>query len=81
MEPLKRDFLAGVTTSEVAAMIVGYLARQRLAKEGWPYVCPGCHAVAPDRCVPGCIDAEIEEDHRRAIESGDYDIFNDEEDE
>ena len=24
-----------------------------------PYVCPGCHAVAPERCAPGCIDDEI----------------------
>lgn len=39
-----------------------------------PYVCPGCHAVGPERCAPGCIDAEIEAEHRHAIESGDYDI-------
>ena len=25
-----------------------------------PYVCPGCYAVAPEHCLPGCIDAEIE---------------------
>ncbi len=24
-----------------------------------PYVCPGCHAIAPDPCLPGCIDDEI----------------------
>ena len=24
-----------------------------------PYVCPGCYAVGPERCLPGCIDAEI----------------------
>lgn len=33
-----------------------------------PYVCPGCHAVAPERCAPGCIDAEIEEDARHERE-------------
>jgi hypothetical protein len=27
--------------------------------EPGPYVCPGCHTVA-GRCLPGCIDAEIE---------------------
>jgi hypothetical protein len=25
-----------------------------------PHVCPGCYAVAPSRCAPGCIDAEME---------------------
>lgn len=29
-----------------------------------PFVCPGCLAVAPERCAPGCIDAAIEEDMR-----------------
>lgn len=38
-----------------------------------PPVCPGCHAVGEERCAPGCIDAEIEAEHRHAIESGDYD--------
>lgn len=33
-----------------------------------PYVCPGCYAVAPERCAPGCIDAEIEEDARHPRE-------------
>lgn len=37
-----------------------------------PYVCPGCHAVA-EPCLPGCIDAEIEAEQREAIESGNYD--------
>lgn len=45
-----------------------------------PYVCPGCYAFAGERCAPGCIDAEIEAEHRRAIETGDYERF-DEEDE
>jgi predicted RNA-binding Zn-ribbon protein involved in translation (DUF1610 family) len=45
--------------------------------EAAPYVCPGCHAVGGERCAPGCIDAEIEEKHREAIESGDYDRFDD----
>ena len=38
-----------------------------------PHVCPGCHAVGEERCAPGCIDAELEEELRHAIESGDYD--------
>lgn len=29
-----------------------------------PFVCPGCYAVGPERCLPGCIDAEIEEERR-----------------
>ena len=41
-----------------------------------PYVCPGCHAVG-ERCAPGCIDAEIEEERRHAIESGDYGVAGD----
>jgi len=32
-------------------------------------VCPGCHAVAPERCAPGCIDAEME---REREEERDY---------
>lgn len=45
-----------------------------------PYVCPGCHAVAPERCATGCRDAEIEAEHWNAIESGDYDREHDDED-
>lgn len=44
-----------------------------LAAQAWadaPYVCPGCYAVAPERCAPGCIDAEIEEDARHERERG-----------
>jgi hypothetical protein len=37
------------------------------------HVCPGCYAVGPEHCAPGCIDAEIEAEHREAIESGNYD--------
>lgn len=52
------------------------LAEYETSPEGMsdaPYVCPGCHAVATERCLPGCIDAEIEAEHRHAIESGNYD--------
>lgn len=38
-----------------------------------PYVCPGCHAVAPERCLPGCIDDEIEREREDALMRGDYD--------
>lgn len=27
-----------------------------------PYVCPGCHTVGGGPCLPGCVDAEIEEE-------------------
>lgn len=30
-----------------------------------PYVCPVCHAVAPDTCVSGCAEAEMEEELAR----------------
>lgn len=42
-----------------------------------PHVCPGCHAVAPERCLPGCIDDEIETENRNALENGDYDSTGD----
>lgn len=50
------------------------------SKDEVPYVCPGCHAVGGERCAPGCIDAEIEREHREAIESGDYDRFDEDDD-
>lgn len=37
-----------------------------------PFVCPGCHAVAPERCLPGCIDDEIERE-REGHERGECD--------
>lgn len=37
-----------------------------------PYVCPGCHAIAGP-CLPGCIDAEIEEERRHLDSYGIYD--------
>lgn len=42
-----------------------------------PYVCPGCYAVGGEPCAPGCIDAELEEEHRARIESGDYERMDD----
>ena len=45
--------------------------------DGGPYVCPGCYAVAPDHCLPGCIDAEIEAE-RRHLDS--YGIVDDDTD-
>jgi hypothetical protein len=35
-----------------------------------PHVCPGCYAVAPDPCAPGCIDAEIAAQKEREREDG-----------
>lgn len=34
-------------------------------------VCPGCHAVAPERCSPGCIDAEMEREREDERMNGD----------
>jgi hypothetical protein len=42
-----------------------------------PYVCPGCHAVGEEPCLPGCIDDEIETERRDAFERGDYDRMDD----
>ena len=57
--------------------IVGRLCE--LLNADAPHVCPGCHAVAPERCAPGCIDAEMEEERRHAEDSGDYDHEREEE--
>lgn len=46
-----------------------------------PYVCPGCHAVGGERCAPGCIDAEMAREREEALELGDYDDRDEEEDE
>lgn len=51
------------------------------AKAEAPYVCPGCHTVGGGPCAPGCIDDEIESEHRHAIETGDYDSMGDEDNE
>lgn len=47
--------------------------------EDAPYVCPGCHAIGPERCAPGCIDAEILEESRRQEWSEDHDDREDDE--
>lgn len=44
-----------------------------------PFVCPDRIAARAERCAPWCIDAEIEEERRAAIERGDYDRFDDDE--
>lgn len=56
-------------------------AWDRMVEDGLTRVCPGCHAVGEERCAPGCIDAELEEECRQAIESGDYDCMEEEEEE
>lgn len=38
-----------------------------------PYVCPGCYAVGTEPHLSWCIDDQMEREHRHAIESGDYD--------
>jgi hypothetical protein len=51
------------------------------AEEDWanaPFVCPGCYAVN-EPCAPGCIDAEIEAEHRDALLYGNRDDHFDEE--
>ncbi len=43
---------------------------EELEAEGLVQVCPGCHAVAPERCLPGCIDAEIAAERREDEDLG-----------
>jgi hypothetical protein len=38
-----------------------------------PHVCPGCYAVGDEPHLSWCIDDEMEREHRHAIETGDYD--------
>jgi len=44
-------------------------------------VCPGCHAVAPERCAPGCIDAEIAREREDDLTHGNHDSVEDDSDE
>ena len=46
-----------------------------------PYVCPGCHAVAGEKCAPDCVDDEIRRETEEAIATGDYERFDDRDDE
>lgn len=38
-----------------------------------PYVCPGCYAVGDEPHLSWCIDDQMERELRHAIETGDYD--------
>jgi len=38
-----------------------------------PHVCPGCYAVGDEPHLSWCIDDEIDRERRFAIENGDYD--------
>ncbi len=42
-------------------------------QDAQPFVCPGCHAVGTEQCLPGCIDAEIARQCEEEAESDDYD--------
>ncbi len=35
-----------------------------------PYVCPGCYAVGPEDCAPGCIDDEMRRDREEEYLDG-----------
>lgn len=64
------DVFCGVTRAESQKRLealrdaVGELHAALM--ENAPIVCPGCHAVAPDHCAPGCIDNEIEREREDA---------------
>ena len=75
-----RDKLMGVLDKVDARDSLAFLEAKEEQEHEGPYVCPGCHAVAPERCAPGCIDAEIEEERRHAEDSGDYDEREEEDD-
>ena len=65
---MSRSLGIGVTVTSERSQHANKAAALRLLRmivtakleEDRPYVCPGCHAVAPERCLPGCLDAEIE---------------------
>lgn len=44
-----------------------------------PIVCPGCYAVGPEPCAPGCIDAEIAQEREDAMLYRSFDDVADEE--
>lgn len=56
--------------------------------EQFARVCPGCQAVAPERCAPGCIDDEMARERDDALtfgareeeEDDDYSYYNDNDD-
>lgn len=66
-------------TVNAAALAMPDQVTVRFDREA-PFVCPGCYAVGGEPCAPYCIDAEIEADHRHAIESGDYERFDEDDD-
>lgn len=45
-----------------------------------PYVCPGCYAVGDEPHLSFCIDDEMERERIHAIESGNYDRTEDDDD-
>lgn len=40
-----------------------------------PPVCPGCYAVGPDPCAPGCVDAEMAAERERYEADEDDDVY------
>lgn len=68
----------GSTSAQALCRDAGFDPDEDVGGEA-PYVCPGCHAVGGERCAPGCIDDEIESERRHAIESGEYDDRNEDE--
>lgn len=52
-----------------------------LGDDEMPYVCPGCYAVAGQRCTPGCIDDEMDRKREEALLYGDVERFDEDEDE
>lgn len=58
-------------------------AHDRMVCVGWcdpPYVCSGCYAVGEEPHLSWCIDDALEREHRHAIETGDYDRTEEEDD-
>ncbi len=69
----------GATDAQAAerAVVSGARTTDALPEpyEHGPYVCPGCHAIGGEKCLPGCIDNERRE--REEYERENYEASDD----
>lgn len=58
------DGILDLSNEEIDAFAAQSEADHAAAQVAEHYVCPGCHVVDDEPCLPGCIDAEIEGERR-----------------